>query len=191
MTDMDVLAPQKVEQTLYALIATWLALGSRNYPADFASIRKNNSGLRAFEFENYTFSGPDGPLAIVTRADGDEFITPGVNIYFGPHVSDKRNAKPQITHLSLFIHAMVKWTTQKYVADQQADRLVFQMEQAFEGSKGAFAPVYDFTASPPVPTVNRFVSWVRRRRGDSKEAGDPNREEFTNRIWTREFRYTR
>lgn len=182
MTAMDTLAPQKAEQTIFALIATWLAKGTRAIVADFPTITQVN-GFRTFTFEGQ-------PYNVVARAEGDLLINPGVNVYFGAHTPDARHAKPQIVHLPVMVHVTVPWSNQAMSAAKLAMRIGSTMEMAFEGSMPR-VQVCDCTQSPPVPTSYRFVSWAHSTRGTWNEAGDPTKGVFTNRIWTREFRYLR
>lgn len=182
MTATDILAPQKVEQTLFALIATWLAKGTKDLVNDFPTITTVKS-FRTFTFEGNTYN-------VVSRASGDLFITPGVNVYFGNHVPYARNCKPQIYEIPIMVHTLVPWLEQAMSASKLAMRISSYMEQAFEGS-GALQQICDFSMNPPVPTPGRYVSWAHLPRGSSGETGDPTKGVFTNRVYSRSFRYAR
>lgn len=183
MTATDLLAPQKVEQTIFGLISTWLARGSQDIVGQYPSITVSN-GYKVFIFEGIAYN-------VVARADGDVLITPGVNVYFGSHVPDSgTRVKPQIIHTNVVVHISVPWKNEPTSASKLAMRIGSTIEQAFEGL-GAMIQVCDCSVSPPEPTSKRFVSWARMKRFDWREAGDPIKGMYTNRIGTRNFRYTR
>lgn len=171
--------------TFYALLATYLATGSRNIAANFLSIPKDAaSGHRIFTFEgdNYYLSH---------RPSAGLFVGPGVNVYFGDPLATLKKDQPQRWRLPVFIHVLARYTTDEPLAgEKKAVRISELVQNAFEGI-GGIQQVFDFTVSPLAPVQGRFVSWAKSPRGSWKEMGDPSTEVFTNRQWTLEVRYVR
>lgn len=173
----------RVRGSLFALVATWLGVRSRQVRNDFSLVSVDAQGFRTFDFEGVTY-----PIA--ARAPSDTFIAPGVNIYFGDDISLERKVKPQIYSLPIALHVLVPWTEQPNIGENLAIRLSALVDQAFEGLAGKL-PVLDLTQSPPALVTGRFVSWARSSRGVWREAGDPSTDVFTNRILSLEVFYTR
>jgi hypothetical protein len=182
MTVIDQLAPQKVEQTMFALFATWLAKGTKNIVGDFPSITVVG-GYRTFVFEGVTYQ-------VAARAASDLILSSTVNIYFGNHTPDLSTAKPQRITLPVIVHIAVSYGDRKMLAEKLAMRMGSYLEMAMEGL-GAKIQVCDLSTNPPTPTANRFVSWARKSRMRWREAGNPTIGVETNRIGTRELRYTK
>jgi hypothetical protein len=178
----DNLIPLHARDSLFALVACFLALNTQDIQNGFANVPIVN-GTRQFPFEGQTY-----PVAV--KAENDILTMPGVNLYFGNDVADKDKATPQIWHLPLIIHVCVKYTETRTVGERLAMRIGLAISNAFEGL-GSRLQVYDFSQKPPAIIPNRFVSWVHRSRGTWRNAADPSKEIYTNRIWTLDLRYAR
>lgn len=170
--------------TIYGLLATFLATGTRNIVGGFPTIPKDVvSQHRVFSFENQN-------IFLSHRPHAGLFVTPGVNIYFGDPLATLKKDLPQRWRLPVFIHVLLPCTDEPLAGEKKAIRLSELVQNAFEGFGGQ-QQVYDFTVSPPSPVVGRFVTWAKSARGSWKELGDPSTEAFTNRQWTIEVRYVR
>jgi hypothetical protein len=195
----DAMASQ-ARDTVFALLATYLALGSQNPASQFANVPRNSSGQRFFMFEG-------APYLVMPRAPGQLFEMPGVNVYFGGETATERRVKPQWYILPVHIHVLVEWTEQAKVGEKLALRLSEQVMNAFEGLGGAIQ-MSDYTQSPPSPTPGRFVSWQKFSRGNWAWIGMPSAsatasssgtaqgepaavDVFTNRRWSWQAWYRR
>lgn len=175
----------RVTDTLFAMIANYVANGgSRDLVGDFPTIPKEAvTGHRTFTFEGQQFY-------LASRTAGDYLIFPGVNVYFGDSIAINRKILPQIWRMPVMMHLACPLNKNPRAAEKQAFRLGELVQNAWEGLGGTLQ-IYDFTISPPEPVVGRFVTWATSTRGSWRDAGDPTTDDFTNRIWTMEVRYTR
>jgi hypothetical protein len=180
----DISPVSRVRDTLYGLISTFLATGTKDIVGQFTNVARDpKTGHRLFSFEGKNFF-------VSNRPTNGLFVAPGVNIYFGDTLAIKKKVLPQIYHMPVMIHILCPYADEPLVGEKQALRISEKVQDAFEGS-GGLQQVYDFTTSPPTPMTGRFVSWAKVFRGDWKELGDPTKEDFTNRQWTTEVHYVR
>lgn len=180
----DTASLSEVRDTIYGLVATFLATGTRDIVGRFASIAKDPASQhRVFTFENISFF-------LSHRPHAGQFVAPGVNVYFGDPLATLKKDLPQRWRLPVIIHVTAALTDEPLAGEKRAIRLSELVQNAFEGFGGQLQ-VYDFTNSPPTPVNGRFVSWAKSPRGQWRELGDPSTEVFTNRQWTIEVRYVR
>lgn len=182
MTDPTPSSVLQVRNTVFAMLAVFLATGTKNITS-ISSVPKDAESNRYFTFEGSRFF-------VSSRPTRGLFLYPGVNLYFGDTLAIKSKSLPQIYHMPVMIHVMCPYADEPSVGENQALRLSELVQNAFEGS-GGIQQLYDFTTSPPVPVEGRFVSWAKVFRGDWKEMGDPTEEDYTNRQWTTEVHYVR
>jgi hypothetical protein len=178
----DSLMPTHARDSLYALVACFLALQSQDIQNQLVNVPIVN-GMRQFTFEGNNYP-------VVAVPENDILTMPGVNVFFGNDVADQRKATPQIWHMPVMVHVCVKYGDKRTVGERLAMRIGLAVSDAFE-MLGSRLQVYDFTQKPPVAIPNRFVSWRHRTRGVWRNAADPSKEIYTNRIWTLETRYAR
>lgn len=185
MPDYDANMAPKVRDTLFALIATYLALGTQNFVDMFPAVQKNAQGFRTFTLEG----DPTNTVYVVAaRAPNDAFLLPGVNVYWGDDTPAINRVYPQKYVLPVMVHVNVLWSEYAQIGGRLAMKIASLVNEAFENLGGSL-PVYDFSVSPPVPVSSRFVSWSRSPRMRWSEAGNPLEDDYTNRVGTREVRY--
>lgn len=171
-----------VKNTLYAMVTTMLAAGTRNFLTDFPAVPKDpTTGHRYVTLEG-------AKIYIANRARNDEFVSPGVNLYFGDPVALKRKDKPQRWFLQTFIHILVPYTQEHRVGEAQSERFSRAIMDAFDGIGGQ-QQMWDFYDSPAVPLTGRFVSWAREYRGTWQQLGSPTTDAYTNLQWMFQVRY--
>ena len=180
----DAASLSEVRDTLFGLIATFLATGTRDIARQFAGIPRDLATQhRIFPFEGANYF-------ISQRPHAGMFVTPGVNVYFGDQTATLKKDQPQRWRLPVIIHVLVPYTDEPLAGEKKAVRLSELVQNAFEGVGGQ-QQVYDFTFSPPSLVTHRFVSWAKSYRGVWRELGNPSTEVFTNRQWNIETHYTR
>lgn len=188
------LMPSMTRDSLFALVATYLALGSRDIENDYANI-PIVGGKKVFDLTGYMLTAAQAEgiatqYPIVRREKNDTLETPGVSIYFGDDTPINDRAKPQITELPMMIHTCVEYSKTRSIAGDLALRISGMISDAFE-TMGCRLQVYNFRIAPPSPVPNRCVSWAFRPRPGSRETADPQSELFTNRISNLAMRYAR
>jgi hypothetical protein len=179
-----------VQNTLFAMLATYLFNGSRDIATVFPTIPRMSPGpetktkYRTFQFEQSTYF-------CTQRGSRDYFIGPGVNMYFGDNVAIPRRVQPQIWKMPVMMHVMVPvggdFAQDAYKISARIEELV---QNAWEGIGSKFQ-VHDLTISPAAPMTGRFVTWAKSTRGSWTATDDPTKDDFTNRIWTIQVSYVR
>lgn len=188
------LIPSMARDSLYALVATFLALGSRSIETDYANISivggKKVFNLTGYMLDAATAEGIATQYPVVRRERGEILETPGVNIFFGEDTPTTDRAKPQHMELPVMIHTCVEFSDKRSIAADLALRISLLISDAFE-TLGCKLQVFNFRVNPPTAVPNRMVSWAHYPRPASRETADPTVELFTNRISSLSTRYAR